>query len=124
MKSQITTKQNQIRVRGKVLSGLISIIAMIAVSGCQEAATVTNGQMSYLQNRPVMSDKIVTLTVFPEEKSVTLTEQKDIYLVGTQSYAQKLMSMYEDSDIPTLPTYTSQRGNQGTKCVPILMITY
>ena len=124
MKTQLTNQKNRTNGKVKVLIGAIAAIGVLTVSGCQEAAAVTRSQVVPLQNQSVSSDKVLTLAVFPENETVTLVEQRNVYLVGTQSYADKLMSIYEDSDIPPLPVNTSRVGNQQASCVPLLMITY
>lgn len=121
MKSQNTKKQ--LHVKSKALMIMVTI-AILAFSGCQEASTVTNVQRASIQNQPTMSDRIVTLAVFPEKDSFTHTELKDIYLLGTRSYAEKLMSIYEESSIPTLPANSNHLSYENPGCVPILVITY
>jgi hypothetical protein len=124
MKTQTTNQQNQKNGKVKVLFGVLAAICVLAVSGCQETATVTKSQGIPLQRQSACSDKVLTLAVFPENETVTLMERQSLYLVGTQSYADKLMATYEDSDIPTLPTRSSRLGYENLGCVPLLMITY
>ncbi|RKY10312.1 MAG: hypothetical protein DRP56_01365, partial [Planctomycetota bacterium] len=106
------------------LAGVIAVISVMLLSGCQEASTLTRVQTAPFQKQSASSDKILTLAVFPDTETVTHTDRQDMYLVGTQSYADKLMSIYQDSNIPALPANASRLGHENPGCVPILMVTF
>lgn len=124
MKTQQTNPKNQTNGNFKVLIGVLTVIGVLAVSGCQETSNITQFQAVPFQKHTVATDKVLTLAVFPEKEPKVTVGKQNVYLVGTQSYVDKLMATYEDSDIPTLPTRSSHLGHENLGCVPLLMITY
>ncbi len=124
MKNQKAHQQNQTNSNVKVMIGLTAIISILTFCGCQETSTTTRHQATSIQNHSSSSDKIQTLAVFPDTDMATLTDRQDMYIVGTQSYADKLMSIYEDSDIPALTVNPSRSEHENRDCVPILMVTF
>jgi hypothetical protein len=124
MKNQRTNQQNQTNSNVKVMIGVIAIMTALTLCGCQEASTFTNAHTTPLQKQAVSSDKVLTLAVFPKDETATITDRQDMYLVGTQSYADKFMEIYENSDIPTLNVNSSRSEHENPDFVPLLMITF
>ena len=124
MKTKQTNSKNQTNRNSKILIGVLTVIGTLVISGCQETSTFTQFQATPFQKQTVATDKVLTLAVFPEKEPKVTIGKQNVYLVGTQSYVDKLMATYEDSDIPTLPTRSSHLGHENLGCVPLLMITY
>lgn len=123
MKTQMKKQQNQTNVRIKVLTGVIAMIGVLTLGGCQECLTDTQVRIS-VQNESVNSDKVPALAVFPDNDSTADTGRPEIYWIGSQSYAEKLMKIYENGNIPTLPANTGRGGTGDIICVPILEINF
>ena len=83
-----------------------------------------------LPNLSPDTEKIYTLAEFPSDDGVYENETTQnngtgsVYLVGTESYAEKLMSIYENGEKHILNANTSRLGDEVNSCVPILMIAF
>ena len=123
MKSKTNIKQNQTNIKTKVIVGLIAIMCVFMSDGCQDASSVTRIQAS-LQNRFVSNDKVQAMTDFSDDNSEVFIDQQDTPRIDSESCVKKIMSTYENSDIPRLQTGINRERYQNTICVPILRIVF
>lgn len=123
MKTQLKNQQNQTNARIKALITFISVISVLALSGCQGTSTVTRDQSPF-PNVTVSRDLVLTAVVFPDDNSSVDPDRQNVHLIGTHSYVEKIMSIYENRDIHRLPTNTGREDYQGTSMVPILIYKF
>jgi hypothetical protein len=116
MKTQMIKQKNQTKGRIIALIGLIAMISVLMLNGCQDASIVTNVGIP-LHEESASSDKGMTLAVVPDDNSTGYTDQ-------TQSTVEKLMSIYENSKTSILPIKKVRGNLQDIKCVPILVIAH
>jgi len=121
-KHEKTAEQSNLKIKLLVIG--ITIAKILALAGCQEADIV---HKTPLLNDSLCTENMYTLSVYPSNREFYENEAnqtngtKGVYLVGTKTYAEKLMSLYENSDIPKL---NSGQGRTNDTGVPLLLITF
>lgn len=117
--------QSSLKVRLLVIG--ITSIGAVFLSGCQETSMTGNASSSNISRIKRIHTLAENLSRFErtENKTNENKEPEKVYFVGTQSYAEKLMSMYENSKVPTLND-SSNNWDQRRRSVgvPILMIEF
>jgi len=122
---KITTVQNNPTI--KLIAIGITVISTFILSGCQETAMTLK---TSLPTPSLTEEKIYAMAEFSSDYGVCNNETTQnnstgsLYLVGTKTYAEKLMSMYGNNEKHRLNTSTNRLGNEVNRCVPIMMIAF
>lgn len=130
MKSENKTQKKatgQNYLKSKLMIIGITVIGTFILSGCQETSMVRSTSLPNLSHS---DEKIYTMAEFSSEYGVYENETPQtntlngVYMAGTKAYAEKLMSMCENSDTHILNPSTSHLSDQVNGSVPILIILF